>query len=443
MGLLMVAILVLTGLALVLVRGKPRSAGGKRRHRRDRESVVRAATRALSQNPRDPEALRALADLYYDEQAWDKAFKSYAALLELSAANPELDAFFINLRHGLCALQLEQYDTAYKSLLFARSLNGDGFDLNYSLGYLEFLRRNFEKAISYLRAAREDKPEHIGTNRYLAQALYKIKKYNDAIGLLRVVTELQPEDTESRFVLARAYFELGQEEQAGRVFSDLRTDPDVGPRSALFCGTIRLKHKQYEQALTDFELGLSHQGIEPDVAIELRYRLAGACSRVQKIGAALALLEQVHEERPGYKDTAAQLERMRELHSNRNLQVFLGGGSSEFLGLCRKVVNGFFPQAQVKITDISMTRNEYADVLAEIETSTWLNLILFRFIRSSGQTGELMLRDFHARLKELKAGRGFCMTAGHFSDVARQFVEARVMDLVEKEQLVRILNKTS
>lgn len=441
-ALLTLVIFVLTGFSLILFRGKPGGAK-KRKHKRDRESLVREANRALSQNPKDPEALQTLADLYYNEQAWDKAFKTYAALLEISATNSDLDGYYINLRHGLCALQLKQHDTAYKSLVFARSLNSEGFDLNYNLGYLEFLRRNYEKAVSMLRAAREEQPDHVGTSRYLAQALYKIKKYNDAISLLRRVVELQPEDKESLFVLAQAYFELGQEDQAARIFSHLRTDPTYGPRAALFSGTIRLKQKQYEKAQTDFELGLRHQNIQPEIAIELRYRLAGAYSRMQQIGKALALLEQVQQARPDYKDVPAQLGRMRELHSNKNLQVFLVANSSEFLALCRKVTDNFFPHARIKITDISVTRNEYADILAEVETSKWVDLILFRFNRTTGQIGELMLRDFHARLKDLKAGRGFCLTAGQFSDGAKQFVEARLIDLIEKEQLVKILNKTS
>ncbi len=442
-ALLIATIFVLIGVALILFRGSGTAPARKRKAKRDRETIVREANRALSQNPKDPEALQTLADLYFEEQNWDKALKTYAALLDISATNPDMDGYYVNLRHGLCGVQLKQYESAYKSLVFARSLNPEGFDLNYNLGYLEFLRRNYEKAVSYLRAAREEKPEHPGTNRYLAQALYKIKKYNDAIALLKRVLELQPDDKESLFVLAQAHFELGQQDQAARIFSHLRTDPTFGPRSSLFAGTIRLKQKQYEKAQTDFELGLRHPEIPPDIAVELRYRLSGAYGRQQQIGKALALLEQIQKVRPGYKDVSAQIGRMRELHSNKNLHTFLASNSSEFVALCRKITDNYFPQARIKITDVSVTRNEYADILAEVETAKWVDLILFRYLRTSGQIGELMLRDFHARLKDLKAGRGFCLTAGEFSDSARSFVEARLIDLIEKEELVKILNQIS
>ena len=55
-------------------------------------------------------------------------------------------------------------------------------------------------------------------------------------------------------------------------------------------------------------------------------------------------------------------------------------------------------------------------------------------------SGHWRLRDFHARLKDLKAGKGYCVTAGVFSDEAKKFVEARLIDLIEKEKLMNFLN---
>jgi hypothetical protein len=53
--------------------------------------------------------------------------------------------------------------------------------------------------------------------------------------------------------------------------------------------------------------------------------------------------------------------------------------------------------------------------------------------------GELAVRDFHARVKDLKAGKGYCISAGTFSDEARRFVEARLIDLIEKQNLMMMM----
>ncbi|MCL2810230.1 MAG: restriction endonuclease, partial [Treponema sp.] len=130
-----------------------------------------------------------------------------------------------------------------------------------------------------------------------------------------------------------------------------------------------------------------------------------------------------------------------ELNTNRNLQTFLMGSSADFVALCRKIVMTYYPRAKVKITNISVNKNEWADILAEIDTAKWSDLIMFRFIRTQGSIGELIVRDFGSHLKDVKAGKGICITVGQYSDEAKRYTEARLIDLIEKDALQAILNK--
>ena len=114
--------------------------------------------------------------------------------------------------------------------------------------------------------------------------------------------------------------------------------------------------------------------------------------------------------------------------------------SGDFVSLCRKIVIGFYQRAKVKITNISVNKNEWADILAEVDTPKWSDLIMFRFIRTQGSIGELIVRDFHSHLKEVKAGKGICITVGAFTDEAKRYTEARLIDLIEKERLSALLN---
>jgi restriction endonuclease Mrr len=65
---------------------------------------------------------------------------------------------------------------------------------------------------------------------------------------------------------------------------------------------------------------------------------------------------------------------------------------------------------------------------------------MFRFIRTQGSIGELVVRDFQSHLKEAKAGKGICMGIGAYSDEARRFTEARLIDLIDRSKLTAILN---
>ena len=448
MGDLLPVLIVIIFLCLVVLMGgyffSKGSPGGKKSRKKfkakDHAQVLKEANRRLAQNPKDTDALTALGEIYYAEQAWDKAFKTYESLLEAAAGNPELDEFSINRSYGLCALRLNRFEEAYKGLVVAHAVKQDDFETNYNLGYLEFQRRQYERAIMHLRAAVRDNPEHAMTLRYLGHALFKVKNHREALAALKKAVDLQPDDKESLFAMGECFHDLGQDEQAIRIFTHLRTDPALGPSAALFSGTIHLNQRQFQKAVMDFEIALRHPDIKIEVLVEIKYRLAAAYLKEQEISKAVALLNEVQQIFPNYKDVPAQLVKYKELNSNRNLQVYLLSATSDFITLCRKITLTFFPKAKIKITDISVQKNDWADILAEVETSRWSDVVLFRMIRSTGTIGELVLRDFHAHLKDMKAGKGYCITAGNFSDEAKKFVEARLIDLMEKERLMALLN---
>jgi tetratricopeptide (TPR) repeat protein len=294
--------------------------------------------------------------------------------------------------------------------------------------------------VALLKQAATLNPDHSQAFRYLGHALFKVKAYKDSLASLRKAIDLEPDDKETLFTAAECYYELGNLEQALKIFTHLRADPAMGPSAALFAGTIHLNQRQYDRAVADFEIGLRHQDAKVDTVMEIKYRLSAAYLRTQDIGKAVSLLSEIQSVHTNYKDVPSLLAKYRELNSNRNLQVYLIGTASEFVTLCRRITLLFFPKAKVKITDISVQGADWADILAEIETSKWSDLILFRFIRSQGTVGELAVRDFHARVKDVKAGKGYCITAGVFSDEAKRFVEARLIDLIEKQSLMSVLH---
>lgn len=427
-------------LGVVLGRGGKRTKTGSRLKARDRAQILKEADRRLASNPKDPDALQALGDLYWGEKAWENVFKTYGVLVEVATGNPEMDEFTFNARYGIAAVYLGKPEEAYKGLLIARTFKQDDFEVNFNLGLIEYQKRQFEKALVLLNQAAQAKPDHAPTLRHLGHAQFKAKRYKEALVNLRKAAELEPEDKDSLFAMGECYYELGQNDQAIRIFSHLRADPKLGPNASLFSGTLQLNMRQFQKAIMDFEIGLRHPEIPVETLVELKYRLAAAYLRAQELAKAVTVLNEIQSIFPNYKDVPAQLAKYRELNSNRNLQVYLMGATGEFVTLCRRIALSFFPKAKVKITDIAVNKNDWADILTEVETSKWQDIILFRFIRSTGTVGELTVRDFHARLKDVKAGKGYVVSAGVFSDEARRFVEARLLDLLDKDQLAKLLH---
>jgi tetratricopeptide (TPR) repeat protein len=431
------AILVLGAGAVAIALFAGKTKGGKSK---SRDAIVKDAAKKLAQNPRDPDALLAMGEIYFEDQKWELAYKTYEALAELVAARPTLDEFLVHQRCGLAAVKLNLFNEAYKAFITARTIRPDDFETNYNLGNIEFQRKNYEKAIQHFQQARLKDPEHAPLLRGLGHSLFRIKKYKEAMGFIRKAIDLAPDDKESFYTLAECYYEAGQIEQALKIFAHLRPDPVMGPSACLFSGTINMSLRNYEKAVEDFEIGLKHTNIKSDIFIELKYGLANACLKQQEIGKAIGLLREVQSLDPSYKDTASLIARYQELNANKNLQVYLMAPQNDFIALCRKIVLGYFSKAKTKISNIAVNKNEWADLLAEVDTPKWSDVVMFRFIRSQGLVGELVVRDFHSHLKEVKAGKGICVTVGGFSSEARRYTEARLIDLIDKEKLSALLN---
>lgn len=440
---LVISLISISAITAISVGLKTNNDKKKRRNQKspvkDREMIIKEANRRLASNPKDPQALEALADLYYEEGEFKKAMRTYQLLLDQAGTSSNMDQGRLNLRYGLSAMQNEAWSEAYKGLMIARSKDPENFEVNANLGKLEFMRKNYEKCVGFLKRTLRSQPDHPESLKYLGESLYRLKRYSEAVPYLRQAVATRPEDKESLYALARCFYEIPQHEMALKIFRHLRTDPKWGPNAALYSGTIFAKKRDWEEATTDFQIGLRHENLTGELQLELKYRLAEAFNQTNRIDRALALLNEIYEVAPGYKDVSTQIKRYRELNSNKNLQIYLLAPTNQFIALCRKLTQVIFPKARIKITDMNVQKTEYVDLLAEVKTNKWEDIILFRFMRTEGQVGELFVRDLYAHSKELHAGRGFCFSAGSFTSESVKFVEARLIDLVDKPSLMKYL----
>jgi tetratricopeptide (TPR) repeat protein len=433
--------------AALFLLGKPKTKGAglfvsKKKKQKDDTFAVQTALKRLERDPQDTNALLVMGEKYYTQQDWDNVFKTYQILCNSPNGLANVDYFEIHFRCGLAAAKLELRNEARKNFIVAASFNGSDYRVHYELGNLCFLNGNYEKAVAHLIKSRSLNPEYAPTFCVLGHTYFKLKKFKEAMLNIRKALDITPSDKETLFTLAECYAESGQTEQAVRIYSHLRADPEWGPASCLAAGAIHAQTQHLDKAITDYTIGLKHSKIKPGIALELRYQMALVWLNKNDIGKALVCLNEINDEKPGYKNTDRLIGQYGEVFGNRNLQIYLMSQPDEFLGLCRRMIFSFYSKAKVKILQTSVTGNEWADILAEIDTPRWSHIIGFRFFRSQSSVGELVVRDFHEHLKNVKADKGICLTAGQFTDEAKRFTEVRLIELVNRKNLLIHLAET-
>ncbi len=438
---LVISVLITVAFAAILVGFGTKKSGGKKGRQKNRAQIIREATRKLAQDPHNPEGLVALGDLYFNEHTWDKAYQIYDTMLSIAPAHTQIDPFTASLRQGICALKLNKIQDAFRGLSAAYQIDRSNFEANYNLGIALSSNKEYEKAIPLLKKALIAKPEAQNVNGPLGMALYNAHHYKESLAFLRRALDENPDDKEKLFSMADAMQESGYADKAMKVFMHLRPDPEYGARSCLAAGIVHIKAGQYEKAMQDFDIGLKHQNVAPEISLELRYRYALACFSTKNIGLGISLLHEIQAVVPNYKDVPQLMARYSELNQNKNLQTYLMSNTSDFVALCRKIViTYYYRKANVKLQDISV-ESDHVEILLSVDASKWEDTEVFRFYRTTGSIGELFVRDFQAKVSESKADRGFCFTAGTFSEEAKKYAEGRPIDLIAKEGLIRILKK--
>ena len=94
----------------------------------------------------------------------------------------------------------------------------------------------------------------------------------------------------------------------------------------------------------------------------------------------------------------------------------------------------------VKVEDVQVA-SESVEIICEIETSKWEAKQMFRFYRTQNVIGDINVRDFHSKLRDTKCDNGVCVSIGGFSDSAHKYIDGRPVDLIEKDELVKILKR--
>ncbi len=436
------AIAITGALILKFTKDKPVSAA-KKVSPKNRSLLVKNATQKLKQNPNDIQTLSGLGNIYYEEHNWEKAMDVYKTLSKLASSNPgKIDKFECNLRYGISALKANKHEDAINGLTAARKLKPSNSAVNYNLGLILFEQKNYEQAISVLRIAVQENPDNAQAQKYLGLALQKSNHFRDALTAIRKALDTYPDDKDLLFALGESFRETGRTDSALKVFLRLRTDPVFGPHASLHSGIIHAQMSMNTNAAEDFEIGIKHKNVPENIFLETRYHYAILLIKMQQPGRAIALLKEIQQVKPGYKDISQLIDSYQELNDNINLQAYMLAGQSDFIMLCRKIVSHFYANASVKITEVT-TSADFADIITEIDTGKWEDTVIFRFFRSQGTVGELALRDLHGKIKDLKAGRAICFCAGMFSEESKRFTEGRPIDLYSRDALKRVLDRTN
>lgn len=443
---ILIAIIVAATLVVVLSLLRTRTKKEKledlntKIQKKGKNALLKEAEKKLARDPHNVQALETLGDLYYGEKNWNKVWNIYKTLFDISSAHVEINVAKCTLRMGIAAFYLEKLEDATAALMASIKKEPDNFECNYYLGQALFKAGTFDKAAYCLKKARLMQPENTEVNSMLGQCLFKAEKYRDCLPFLKKTLDEHPDNKELLFDMAVAMSEVGFGDKALKVFMHLRPDPVFGAQSCLEAGKMHERGKHFPEAVKDYEIALKLQSVPDQLLLQIKYRLGNTYIQLNDIAKALVYFKQIQSAKQGYKDVDQLVSRYSELNQNKNLQTYLMADTSDFVALCRKFITAYYKDSFVKIEDIQVA-SENVEIICDVENTKWESKQMFRFYRTQNVLGDIFVREFHGKIRDSKCDQGVCITLGSFTESARKYTEGRPIDLLEKDDLVKILKK--
>ena len=408
--------------------------------KKGKSSIIKEAERKLAHDPHNVAALENLGDVYYTDKNWEKTWDIYKTLYDISAVHTEINIAKSALRMGIAAFYTQKKQEALNALMISVKKDPDSYEANYFLGRALYENGTYDKALICFKKTKILRPETNDANEFIAFSLFKLQKYRESLPFLKKVLEEQPNNKEILFDMAVAMSETGMGDKALKVFMHLRPDPVFGAQSCIEAGRVHERSRDYAAAIQDYEIGMKLVGVPEQNALLIKYRCANCYIQNKDISKGLALLKQIQVLKSGYKDVDSLVIRYSELNQNKNLQVYLLSGTSDFVALCRRFMAAYRKDAFVKVEDVQVA-SECVEFICEVESSKWSAKELYRFYRTQTAIGDIYIRDFHSKIRDSKCDNGVCVTMGCFSESCHKFSEGRPIDLVEKDELCKILKK--
>jgi tetratricopeptide (TPR) repeat protein len=408
--------------------------------KRGSSAVVKELEKKLMHDPHNVEALSDLGKVFFDSKNWEKVWAVYKNLYSLAPVHSDIKISFCTRRMGIAAYELGKYDEAINALLLSGKEDPESFDTNYYLGLSFYCKEVYDKAVVCFRKCKILNPENPDCFLYLGMSFFMARKYKECLPYLKHVLDLQPDNKELLFNIAVAMSEVGLNDKALKIFVHLRPDPQYGAMSCLEAGKMHERLKDYDSAIKDYEIALKLQGVPDQILVQIKYHIANDYIATNNIPKGLSVLKQLQSTHPGYKDVDTLVLRYQELNQNQNLQMYLFSGTSDFVALCRKFITAYYPDGFVKVEDVNVI-SECVEIICYVESSKWEAKQMFRFYRTQNVIGDINVRDFHSKLRDTKCDNGVCISIGGFSDSAHKYIDGRPVDLIEKDELVKILKR--
>jgi tetratricopeptide (TPR) repeat protein len=405
------------------------------------KSALRQVKVLLVRNERNIDAHWLLGECYRKENRPELALVEYKYIINAARFSHAASKRKVLERLGEMYLQLGQLDEAQKEFILLSKIEPDNYELSFKIARLFEERDYTDSALSHYLKVIGQNPSYAPAHFRLGVIYFKKNALSEAGQELLEAVKLDKENYAAYYYLGKIARMTGDKNRALSMFDKALHDGELRQRSYLEKATIFVAEKTYEDAI-DHLLKAAELG-EKDTAVimAVRYVLAQCYESIDDLRNAVEQWEWLYERKPGYADVEAKLSLYGALRADDKLKDFLIAPGDKFSQYCEHIITLLGLKVHQVISSNTDTRDYTAYDADRRPMRGVSGLCLVRLIRSTDPVGYEEARGLYDAMRKMNASRSICVTASKFTKNAVEFSQIRPVDLIEKDELTKLLQK--
>jgi len=398
----------------------------------------------LKNFPENNKVRENLADALVEVEAYVNAIKEYSYLLNKVGVDKTINENQLLEKIGNAFDLSGNKEEAKKYYLLLKKKDNLNIKANLFLAKYELDKKEYETALALFNILIKLEPDNPEFQKFLGLTYFNLNRFKNSIEFFLKYLKTEQNDVEALYYLGYSFYNLNRTDEAIRYFSKIKDNENYKAEINYLMGNIHKKQKIFFKAIEDFQLAISFNKLTNEKLFECYYQLGESYLNIHDLSNAVITWKKLYDLNPNYKDVGEKLETYSQLESHSLLEKYLLGSVNQFTNLCKLFVKYYLTKYSkregfVKFTKIQMLQNNSLEVYVEFTVKNIVEFYYFLFLRSVTTVGDFTVRDLYNRLKEEKVDKGVCITAGNFSATAKEFVESRMLTLVEKDLTIDIL----
>ncbi|MCK4907636.1 MAG: restriction endonuclease [Spirochaetes bacterium] len=397
--------------------------------------ILPALKKFTQNNHSNLQAHYCLAQVYMQADLFMNAVKELEHVVRINDKERLLSQPEIALKLAECYEKLEKFKDAQGILLLTLKKYPIEFNLLIRVSDI-YMRRGMPKhASDYMDLALKIDTDNPELMIKMAECLERADDLRSALDYLHKAYEKDSHNTKVSFKIARIYYYFTNYSKAEKFYSESSKSPEYRIESLRFKAECLLKQGNKDAAYYIMTQALKACGNDLLASIEILYRLSEYHIQDMDIVGGIEYLERIEVIKPDYKDVEKKLQKFRDFKTNSRLTEYAFSSNGDFLKLASKIIGAM--GTVEKKHRIVRKRDFVFHVFAEDDPMK--KKIYIYFSRNISPVGEWEIRQLAEEMRVLRISKGIIFSVGGFSPQAREYTKSRLINLMDKQEIAKIL----